>query len=143
LTVRIDRKTGEFGLDEVKFGPNFQEGELINSELGTIAKKIRSSGTRRYYEVWKQINSELELGLTLGFIPDGALQRISAKFLKTGMRSMEWSKALEDEIKTFHDKWLREQLGDPPYQFHWGKVISAIDQHGYSANVVIDYTRTK
>ena len=64
-----------------------------------------------------QITPELEVGLTLGFSPNGPLRRISVQFIKPGTRGSAWSKAVEDDIKRSHDKWLKAQLGEPPYQF--------------------------
>ena len=142
MIVKINRSTGDFLLGDQSLGRNLSEEEFVGSALGTTAQRVRNSGTRRYYEIWRHINAEREVGVTLGFPTGGVLQRISAKFLKSEVRAAEWSKSLENEIKILHDQWLRAQLGSPPYQFRWGKVISAIDQHGYSANVVIDYTET-
>jgi hypothetical protein len=139
--MRIDRITGELAVGEQKLGRTLLEGEFLNSELGSAARKIRQSRSRRYYEVWQQISPELEMGLTLGFSEGGPLLRISAVFVNLRTRGSEWSKGKEDEIKHFHDEWLIEQLGNPPYQFRWGKAMSIVEPHWYSANVVIDYTR--
>ena len=141
MDVRIDHISGELAVGEQKLGPGLVEEDFLVSDLGLAAKGIRRSGSRHYYETWQQISPEQEIGLTLGFSPCGPLQRISAQFMKLGIRGSAWSKAREDEIKCFHDKWLREQLGDPPHQFRWGKVLSILEPHWYSANIVIDYTR--
>ena len=128
-------------MGEQKLGRSLGEGTFLNSELGSAAREIRRSHSRRYYEVWQRISPELEMGLTLGFSAGGPLQRISAQFVNLGTRGSEWSKVKEDEIKHYHDKWLSEQLGDPPYQFRWGKAMSIVEPHWYSANIIIDYTR--
>ena len=141
LDVRLDRITGEFAVSKQKLGRSLPEGEFLNSELGSAAKEIRQSRSRRYYEAWQQISPELEMGLTLGFSVAGPLLRISAVFVNLGTRGSEWSKVKEGEIKHFHDKWLNEPLGNPPDQFRWGKAISIVEPHWYSANVIIDDTR--
>jgi hypothetical protein len=141
LVVKIDQVTGEFVIGEQIFGPSLKEDEFLTSELGVASKEVRRSDCRIYYEVWKQISPKLEIGITLGFSSGGPLQRISAQFVKPGLRGSAWSKAAEDEIKCFHDKWLKEQLGPPPYQFQWGRVMSIMEPHWYSANIIIDYTR--
>lgn len=137
LSVRIGPQTGEFILGEQRFTPQLNEAEYLRSVAAKSSKKLRGSGSRQ------QVSSELEIGLTLGFARTGPLQRISAQFVKIGLRGSTWSKALEDQIKSFHDAWLKEQLGKPPYQFTWGKVISVIEPHWYSANIIIDYMRGK
>ena len=141
MDVRIDRRTGEFAVGEQKLGRGLVEKDFLNSELGSAAREIRRSGSRHYYETWRQISPEMEMGLTLGFFPGGPLQRLSAQFVSPATRGAAWSKAREEEIKCFHDNWLKEQLGDPPYRFPWGNALSILDRHWYSANIVIDYTR--
>ena len=139
--MRIDRRTGEFVVGEQRLSPGLLEEDFLISELGSVAKRIRRSKSQHYYEAWRHVSPELEIGLTLGFSPDGLLQRISAQFVKLGTRGSAWSKEREHEIKCFHDKWLKEQLGDPPHQFRWGTIMSIMEPHWYSANIVIDYTR--
>lgn len=141
--VRIDKLTGDLVIDQERFGPRLREHEFLSSALGMAAKKVRSAGSRNYYEAWRQINQKYEFGLTFGFASSGSLERISAQFVPMGARGSNWSKAIEDEIKRFHDSWLEEQLGHLPYQFQWGRVLSAIEPHWYSANIVIDYTKKK
>jgi hypothetical protein len=141
LDVKIDQVTGEFVICGEIFGPRLREDEFLTSRLGVASREIRRSDYRTYYEVWTPLSSELEIGITLGFSSGGPLQRISAQFVKPGMRGAAWSKAAEDEIKRFHDTWLKDQLGLPPYQFQWGKIMSSIEPHWYSANIIIDYTR--
>lgn len=136
----IDRITGELTVGKEKLGPSLMEEDFLISELGSVAKRIRKSGCRHYYETWRHVSPEMEMGLTLGFSLDGPLRRISAQFVKPGTRGLAWSKEREHEIKCFHDKWLKEQLGDPPHQFRWGTIMSVITPHWYSANIVIDYT---
>ena len=80
-------------------------------------------------------------GHPLGFSPDGPLQRISAQFVKLGIRGSAWSREIEGEIKRFHENWLRDQLGNPPYQFRWGKAFTILEPHWHSANIIIDHTR--
>jgi hypothetical protein len=138
FTMKINATTGELIVGQQALGPNIKETDFLTSELGAGAKQI-PYGDKKYYEVWRQITPKLEIGLTLGFSPHGPLQRISVQCVKPGTRRYEWSKALEDEIKHYHDEWLKEQLGEPPYHFAWGRIMSIIEPHWYSANIVIDY----
>jgi hypothetical protein len=140
LNVKIERSTGEYILGNQKLGRDLNEREFLRSALGLAAKKI-PAGSRNYYEIWQQVDPELEVGITVGFQPGGPLERIRIKFVKAGMRSAPWSKDMEEDIKRLHDLWLQEQLGNLPYQFAWGKALSTFEPHWYSANIVIDYTR--
>src|SRR5579864_4085840 len=101
--VKLDRLTGDIIIGELKLGRKLKEKDLVRSRSGGIVKQIRRSGSRNYYEAWQQINPKFEIGVALAFIPDGRLQQIRAKFPKAGLRSLEWSRALEDEAKIFHD----------------------------------------
>jgi hypothetical protein len=139
--MKINPLTGDFDIGERTLGPSLIETDFLRSELGQVAKEVRRSGSRRYYEAWRRVRSDLEIGFTLRFFPDGPLERISAKFVKTGTRGSAWSKKIENEIKRFHYNWLRDQLGNPPYQFRWGKAFSILGPHWYSANIIIDYAR--
>jgi len=140
MNVKIDRSTGECILGNLKLGHDLREPEFLRSALGLAAKKV-PAGTRNYYEIWQKVAPELEIGITVGFQPGGPLERITAKFVKAGMRDAPWSKEMEEDLKRFHDQWLREQLGNPPYQFAWGRALSTLEPHWYSANIVIDYAR--
>lgn len=139
LDVRLDPETGELHVTDQDFGPRLREADFLCSELGVAAKKIQRSAPVNHYGVWRQVGPEHEIGLTLTFAPGGPLQRISAQFVKLGIRGSQWSKAMMDEIKAFHDQWLKDQLGDPPFQFPWGKVLSTIEPHWYSSNIMIRY----
>ena len=141
LDVKIDQNTGEFIVGQQRLGAALGEADFLNGEIGAGSSKLKRSGTRNYYEAWRHVTLELDLGLTLGFLPGGSLQRISAQFVGPEIRGTEWSKEKEDKIKSFHDRWLKEQLGNPPYQFDWGRVLSILEPHWYSANIVIDYTQ--
>jgi len=141
LNVKIDSSTGAYILGKQKLGRDLKEPEFLRSALGLAAKKV-PAGSRNYYEIWQQVDPELEIGITVGFQPGGPLERITAKFVKAGMRSAPWSKDMEEDLKRFHDNWLREQLGNPPHQFAWGRAMSTIEPHWCSANIVIDYARS-
>lgn len=143
MNVKIDPQNGEFTVGEQHFSGRLEESEFLSSQIGKSAKKIRISESRNYYETWQNVSSEFEVGLTLGFSNNGLLQRISAQFVRIGLRGSQWSKASEDQIKRFHDAWLKKQLGNPPYQFAWGRVKSIVEPHWYSANIIFSYTRTK
>lgn len=129
MDVRLDRETGELVVTGQNLSPRLGEANFLRSELGLTAKKIQRSAPVNHYGLWRQVSPESEVGLTLTFAPNGPLQRISIQFVTLGLRGSQWSKTKMDEIKTFHDQWLVEQLGAPPYQFAWGKVLSLIEPH--------------
>jgi len=69
--VRIDRRTGEFVVGEQKLSPGLVEEDFLISELGSFAKRIRRAGSQHYYETWRHVSTEMEMGLTLAFLSTG------------------------------------------------------------------------
>ena len=140
--MTIDIKTGDLIAGAERLGPSLAESEFLQTVLGKSANVVRQTPTRNWYEIWLPDASGREVGVILAFLPGGNLQRINLKFLKPQVRAAGWpgwSEEVEDEMKVFHDAWLRQQLRDPPYDFPWGWATSVIDLHGYSAVIIIDY----
>lgn len=50
-----------------------------------------------------------------------------------------WSREHELGRKTLHDAWLRREVGDPPYQYAWGKIESEFDEKGCVSEIIISY----
>lgn len=139
--MTVDSTTGDLVLATGRLGPAVAEDEFLNSTIGKSATRVRQTKIANWYEVWVPNVLEREAGIVLAFPPGGGLGRIRLKLVKPEVRSAGasgWSRAVEDEMKAFHDSWIREQLGEPPYQFPWGWATSVIDQHGYSAVVIVD-----
>jgi hypothetical protein len=51
-----------------------------------------------------------------------------------------WSEAQEMERKALHDAQLKATLGNPPYDFAWGKVLSIYDSRSGASSVIIRYS---
>lgn len=135
--MTINPRTGEIEIEGTSIGPTTGEDEFLTSVVGKQATRVRKSPTRHWYEVWCSDVSGQRLGAVFSFIPHAGLRRARIKFVKPNV--VTWSREVEDEIKRFHDNWLRQQLGEPPYQFPWGWIGSVVDQHGYSAVIIVDY----
>jgi hypothetical protein len=56
-------------------------------------------------------------------------------------RAREWSAELELERKAKHDQWLREELGEPPYRYDWGRVASEFDPKGLASEIIVVYEK--
>ena len=44
------------------------------------------------------------------------------------------------ERKALHDARLKATLGNPPYDFAWGKVLSVYDSRSGASSVIIRYS---
>jgi hypothetical protein len=51
----------------------------------------------------------------------------------------DWSYEAEMRRKDLHDLILREELGDPPYEYPWGRVGSAYDSKGGFSLIFVRY----
>jgi hypothetical protein len=50
-----------------------------------------------------------------------------------------WTVKSELERKSVHDRWLRNEFGQPPYKFDWGVVASEFDGKGCVSEIIIAY----
>jgi hypothetical protein len=138
----IDPNTGNLLLGIESVGPTLTEKEFIELALGESAARVRKTETRNWYEIWRPGDSGRAAGVVIGFAPGGEIQQARIKLVKDETRAAGvsgWSREVENEIKEFHDGLLRRQLGDPPYDFRWGQVSSVIDQHDYSAIIIVTF----
>ena len=138
--MTIDPKTGAVNVGGVRFTSDLMEHDFLISDVGRAATLIRSAADRIWYGIWLPDPDGREAGVTLRFVPSEKLQQIRIKMVKPETRRRGvWSATAEDEMKAFHDQLLRELLGEPPYSFPWGRTTSVIDQHDYSAVIVVTY----
>ncbi len=138
----INPNTGNlfFGVESV--GPTLKEEEFLKSALGQSAVQLMKAATINWWGFWWPGNSGREAGVSIGFTPGAEIQQARIKLVKHETRAAGvagWSREVENEMKEFHDGWLHQQLGNPPYDFHWGKISSVIDQHDYSAVIIVSY----
>lgn len=140
--MTIDPKTGDLLLGTESVGPGLQEPEFLMSAIGRMARIERKAPKVNWYEFWLPGDLGREIAIVLGFECEGGMLRASIQFVKSDVRAAGasgWSPGVEDEMKNFHDGWLREQFGDPPYDFPWARVVSFHDPHDYSAAISVLY----
>ena len=51
----------------------------------------------------------------------------------------EWTAELELRRKRLHDAWLGKELGEPPYQYSWGNIVSEFDQKACVSEIILTY----
>ena len=51
----------------------------------------------------------------------------------------DWSLEKEMQIKAYNDALLEHDLGSPPYEFAWGKVVSVYSERDDASLIVIRY----
>ena len=71
----------------------------------------------------------------------GLLEEVTLRLRDNKPSSWDnWSEESELELKRKHDAWLRECLGEEPYQFSWGMVFSVYDKKTGASSIIIKYT---
>lgn len=132
--MKIDKSDGSvaFGIHEIR--PFTEKGTFQASPLGVNATV---EATRGPFE-------------TLGFIPEpgmmataefknGRLSSISVTFDVQG--DSPEGRSMEHELarKKAHDEFLLRELGDPPYIYHWGSVVSEFYHQHCGSELTVSY----
>jgi hypothetical protein len=136
--VLIDRVTGRLKIigRNWEFAPGLTLENFEASESSKAAKRI--SNISPHYQLRTVLASGWHCGLILMFV-NNSLNKVLLGFSEKGLDWSDWSKEGELRRKENHDAFLREQLGSPPYNFSWGRVMSVIDPHDSTARISIRY----
>ena len=108
--------------------------EFLESPIGNSAKNECVNGNRSNYE----FDPEPGVRGTIFFSND----RLDRVFLMMSMPSdarREWTEQLELARKANHDQWLAAELGRPPYEYSWGRVVSDFDPRGCASEIIVVY----
>lgn len=70
---------------------------------------------------------------------DDRLLHVSVSIEMPGDSQSGQSAKNELARKEKHDTWLREHLGDPPYRYNWGEVVSAFYQQHCESDIMVIY----
>ena len=134
--MKIGRFDGtvEFSSGEIR--RTWDRAQFLSSPVGSESK------TGLQNEDWRHYDIKPEAGLAGSVLFKGdELQKI---FLMTSMpsdQSGEWTVERELERKVIHDRWLRGELGNPPWNYSWGKVVSEFDAKSVASEIIIVYDR--
>ncbi len=136
----INKTSGEINIGEVKIGSKFTKSDFVDFSL--YAQVIREDNNiySRFVLKPQKLDNEL-FTVTFYFDPNGRLEFISLSVLiHQEMPSWEnWSKEEELRIKKYHDKWLENHLGVPPYKYQWGGISSLFDPRSGTSSITIRY----
>ena len=122
--------------------PLMTENDFLNSELSdSIKPLVLNEGYLSYYtNVYEVFGRNFSFRL---FFVDGILESIC---LMPSAKVPSWNNLDREIIKMFkkeNDEWLLENFGiEPPVEFAWGSIESALDNRGGGALIVIRYKRS-
>jgi hypothetical protein len=70
---------------------------------------------------------------------DGRLLNVSVTFDMPGDAPENRSMPRELERKRIHDEFLRHELGEPPYRYAWGRVVSEFYHQHCGSEITVAY----
>ena len=134
--MKIHPGSGAIEFHGGTIAPTTNLARFLASQLGTSAKSTLTNAQ------WKQygVQPEPHIGVTVLFNGD-AIDRILIAMKVPSDAADEWSERVEQERKRQHDAWLQANLGDPPYEYVWGRVASEYDSKGCASAIIVVYER--
>lgn len=112
--------------------------DFLRSPLGGAAKEQVVNPV----EDWRHITVRPEPGVAATLIYQG--ERLHQVFVAMTMPSddsNEWTADSELERKAKHDAWLQAELGKPPYDYSWGRIVSEFDAKGCASEIIVSYAK--
>jgi len=134
--MMIDRNTGTISFSLGDVSRTFNKAQFLDTPIGRAAKESLVNANWSHYE----IDPEDDVVGTVLF--DGnAIDRIFLSMRMKSDESEEWSVELELQRKARHEEWLQDAMGQPPYRYCWGRVVSEFDPKGLASEIIIVYDR--
>lgn len=134
--MNIDTRTGTLAFSLGTISRSLDKASFLKSPIGRAARESLVSANWSHYEF------DPEDGWLGTLIFDGnAIDRVflSMKFQPDDPES--WTVERELDRKAAHDDWLHEAIGQPPYSYPWGRVVSDFDPKGLASEIIIVYDR--
>jgi hypothetical protein len=108
--------------------------DFLKSSLGPISKQRVMGGK------WTHQDLEPESGIHCSAsFDDGRLDHVFILMDHPSEDVDQPAEALELRRKTLHDAWLLKELGPPPYEYAWGRIVSDYDNRGCVSEIIIHY----
>ncbi|NJN05217.1 MAG: hypothetical protein HC814_00740 [Rhodobacteraceae bacterium] len=123
--MKIDAVTGSIAFAAGTIDPRADKRAFLTSPVGNEAQcALESAG-------YAHLHFGPEPGIRANALFKGEyLDRIFLQMTRASIDAKEWTESRELERKAFHDEWLRQELGEPPYDYPWGQVVSEYDAKG-------------
>lgn len=132
--MKIDVDGGSVIFESGRIDPGMGRTAFLNSPLGKISERW---GGKDPFETYRFL-PEPGLTATVDFNEDRLLN-VSFQFAMAGDSTSEQSKDRELARKQIHDDWLTVALGEPPYCYHWGQVVSKFYHQHCESDVMVIY----
>lgn len=130
--MKIDPALGTVSFPDITIGPHYSRLEFLQTKLGSTAKLgVVNDG-------WVTLHIQPEAGIygAVAF-KDDRLVTFEASMQMPSGEVGDYDRECELRRKTYHDAWLKSELGDPPYEYSWGRVLSWFDAKSVSSDIVV------
>lgn len=134
--MKIDTSTGTIAFSMGTIGHSLDKARFLESNIGRASRESLVTANWSHYE----IDPEEGWAGTVLFEGD-AIDRVFLSMKPKSEGSESWTVERELEKKAAHDNWLREALGQPPFDYPWGRVVSDFDPKGLTSEIIIVYDR--
>lgn len=132
--MKIDVFNGSVTFASGTIGPRMDRMAFLNSSVGAAAEKIMENAG------YVHLRFHPEPGVhASALFKDDRFHQIFVLMAMPSDDASDWTEAHELERLVVHDRWLREKLGKPPYEFAWGSVVSEYDAKGCESEIILTY----
>lgn len=114
--------------------PAMNATSFLRSPLGSKSEQWFANGPFETY----RFSPEPGITATTDF-RDGRLLNVSMLFNLPDDPPEGPSMEQELRRKQKHDEWLRAQLGEPPYRYDWGQVVSEFYHQHCESDIMVIY----
>jgi hypothetical protein len=132
--MKIDVFNGSVTFASGTIGPRMDRMTFLASTIGRAAEKVMENAGNVHLRFCPEPGIHAS-----ALFKDDRFHRLFVLMDMPSEDASEWTEAHELERLAVHDKWLRQELGRPPYEFAWGSVVSEYDAKGCESAIIITY----
>lgn len=136
----IDIKTGKIILTNGGrlIGPNSLKPEIRNL-FPTSETVIENQEFEQIYIGLYELYPNYTFGLYLQFFKNTLFDITLSAYPKTYSSWEDWTEAQQERETKANDQFLLDTLGQPPYVYSWGRIVSCYDQRSGNSFIIISY----
>ena len=132
--MKIDVFNGSVTFASGAIGPLMDRVAFLNSSVGVRAEKVLENAG------FVHLRFHPEPGIhASALFKDDRFHQLFVLMATPSDDISEWTEAHELERMDVHDKWLRQELGKPPYEYAWGSIVSEYDSKGCESEIIFTY----
>lgn len=141
--MQIAKDTGSVTIAEISISPNLTRSALKVSQDFSAWQSYVGDAISYFSYKRRVIENESQRILVAVFFHVEQLTEVELFYLlpnepeSSGWEN--WSEAQEVERKALHETQLQATLGESPYEFEWGKVLSVYDSRSGASHLIIRY----